>query len=82
MKDKEKIAGKRDPLADGTHDWDISVHYHRCERCGKIMESRDEYVQRLGNWYKDLSCPSCHYHFTVTKTVAPSLGPLFGKRKL
>ena len=77
-----KLAGKRDPLRDGTHDWDCSVHYHRCDNCGNIVENRDDYVDRLGSWEKDLRCPRCHHEFTVMRDVRPNFGPFFGKRKI
>lgn len=82
MAKKKKLAGRRDPLSDGTHDWSLTAHYHRCPSCRKIFESREEYFQRLGLWEKDLSCPHCAQKFTISKEVSPSFGPLFGKRKV
>ncbi len=61
----------------GSHTWDLSVHYHRCPFCGAIQESREEYQNRLGKYQKDLVCPRCDRHFTVTKRVRPTFGPFF-----
>jgi len=63
----------------GTHTWDITIHYHRCPACGFIIESRHDYQYRLGKYKKDLICKRCQNHFTVMKSTHPKLGPLIGK---
>lgn len=78
----KKIAGKRDPVRDGTHDWELVQHFHRCESCGRIIESRDQYVDRLGDLQKDLKCDFCGHEFTVSRSVKPTFGPFFGKKKV
>ena len=63
----------------GEHTWDLIVHYHRCPKCGNIIESRDDYEYRLGKYQKDLICEKCSHAFTETKKARRSLGPLFGE---
>lgn len=63
----------------GEHTWDLIVHYHRCPKCGNIIESREDYQYRLGVYYKDLECNRCHEQFTTTKKVKPTFGPLIGE---
>lgn len=62
----------------GLHTWDIVHHYHRCPKCGYIIESREDYQYRLGSYQKDLQCPRCHHRFTLTKQRKPTFGPLIG----
>lgn len=62
----------------GSHTWDLILQYHRCPRCGYIIESRVDFNYRLGSWIKDLECTRCQYHFTETKARKPSFGPLIG----
>lgn len=63
----------------GTHNWNIVIHYHRCTNCGKIFESRDDYIYRFGKYIKEIECPNCHYRFTLIKPVNPTFGPFWGK---
>ncbi len=63
----------------GTHTWDLIVQYHRCPKCSRIFESREDYQYRLGRYEKDLECPNCHYMYTLTKEKRPSFGPLIGE---
>lgn len=60
-----------------THNWDIVIQYHRCPKCGYIIESREDYIYRMGKYVKDLECSRCHHHFTLTKTSRPTFGPLW-----
>jgi hypothetical protein len=62
----------------GEHTWDLIYHYHRCPKCGFIIESREDFHYQLGGWTKDLQCDRCHENFTVTKSRKPSFGPLIG----
>jgi rubredoxin len=63
----------------GEHTWDMIIQYHRCPKCGHIIESREDFEYRLGGIYqKDLECPNCKNLFTLTKPRKPSFGPLIG----
>lgn len=62
----------------GTHTWDLIIHYHRCPQCGLIIESRDDYRYRLGQWIKDMTCGRCGNEFRLTKNSKPTFGPLIG----
>jgi hypothetical protein len=62
----------------GEHTWDIIIQYHRCPKCGNIIESRQGYEYRQGKYRKEVSCDHCHQHFTVIKSSEPSIGPLLG----
>lgn len=55
----------------GTHTWEIVIHYHRCLKCGWIIESREDFDYRLGRYQKDLVCPRCQYAFSITKQSRP-----------
>lgn len=61
-----------------THTWDIVIHYHRCPGCGYIIESRENYIYRMGKYQKDVVCNRCQRRFSVTKPVRPRFGPLLG----
>lgn len=63
----------------GIHTWEIIIQYHRCPKCGNIIESREDYENRLGKFEKDLKCERCRHQFTITKPMKPALGPLLGK---
>lgn len=63
----------------GRHTWDMVVAYHACPKCGFIQENREGYTYRLGKYQKDLECPRCLYHYTLTKNVRMTPGPLFGE---
>lgn len=67
------------PKQKGPHTWDLTVHYHKCPSCSYILESRDDYIYRLGNYIKELDCPRCDHSFTIKKNVKPSIGPFFGE---
>lgn len=62
----------------GTHTWDLVLKYHRCPKCGFIIESREDYTHRLGAWIKDLTCSRCGEHFSLEKNTKPTFGPLIG----
>jgi len=62
----------------GNHTWDLVITYHRCPKCGYIIENRDKYENQLGQLQKSLVCPLCHENFTVIKKTRPSFGPLLG----
>ena len=61
----------------GTHTCEIHLRYHYCPNCGKIIESRTDYDNRLGVHEKDLECPRCGETWTETKSGGPIFGPLF-----
>lgn len=63
----------------GPHNWDAPLHYHLCPSCNKIIESRDDYFYRLGDYVKEVECPFCRHYFTIKKSAKPSVGPLFGE---
>lgn len=63
----------------GEHTWDIVIRYHRCPKCGYIMENREDYHYRLGKYQKDLVCNRCGTAFTETKKARHTFGPLFGE---
>lgn len=62
----------------GTHTWDLVLEYHRCPKCGYILESRESYHQRLGVYVKELECDRCKNKFTIEKKTHPTFGPLIG----
>lgn len=62
----------------GTHTWDLVQHYHRCPKCGFIIESREDFQYNLGVWSKNLQCDRCNQRFTLTKNRTPTFGPLIG----
>ena len=62
----------------GNHTWDIITQYHKCPKCGSILESRFDYEYRLGKYEKDLICDQCGHHFTLIKKTKPAFGPLWG----
>lgn len=59
------------------HPWTFKIvhQYHRCEKCGFIIESREDYEYRLGIYEKELVCTRCHHHFVVSKKM--HFDPLF-----
>ncbi len=61
----------------GSHTWDITVNYHRCPKCGAIQESREDYQNRFGKYFKDLKCLRCHKTFTIQKRARHTFGPFF-----
>lgn len=63
----------------GIHTWDLIVHYHRCPKCGYIIESRKDYLYYQGEYQKQLECGRCHESFSVIKKSKPSFGPLIGE---
>lgn len=65
----------------GPHTWDLVIQYHKCPSCGYIMESREGYRYRLGEYLKDLECPRCHKAFTIKKNIEITVGPIFGEGK-
>lgn len=63
--------------AAGTHSYDIYQRYHRCPKCGKIVESRKGYEYRMGKREKDLHCPRCSYEWTEKSPEKSRFGPFF-----
>jgi uncharacterized C2H2 Zn-finger protein len=63
----------------GTHTWDLNLFYHRCPKCGYIIENRDGWSYRLGKYEKDLACTRCGHAFTAVKPSKPRFGPLIGE---
>lgn len=64
-----------------THTYDIHQRYHACPNCGKILESRTDYVYKYGKYEKELECERCHHHWTEVKAHIPSFAPLFDARR-
>lgn len=62
----------------GEHTWDLYQDYHSCPKCGKIIESRQDYENRFGEYIKELNCPRCNNHFTIKKDQKFAFGPLTG----
>lgn len=62
----------------GEHTWDLIFQYHRCDKCGWIIESREDYQYRMGEYVKDLECPRCHHFFQLSKIFPKRIGPIFG----
>lgn len=62
----------------GPHTWDLILQYHRCPKCGNIIESREDFHRRLSAWVKDVRCERCRHVFELTKARKPSFGPLIG----
>ena len=62
----------------GTHTWNITIQYHRCPQCGKIIESREDYIYRLGKYEKTLRCERCKHLFKIIKPHRTKFGPLWG----
>lgn len=63
----------------GEHTWDMFVHYHRCPRCGYIIESRQQYEYKLGEYLKELTCNRCDHEFIAKRPSKPTFGPLIGE---
>jgi len=62
----------------GTHTWNLYLHYHRCPKCGYIIESRQDFEDRFGKYVKDIVCDRCYHRFTLNKNITPTLGPFTG----
>lgn len=62
----------------GSHTWDLYLRYHRCPKCGYIIESRNDFENRFGKYVKELICNRCHQRFTLTKQEKPTFAPLIG----
>ncbi len=60
----------------GDHTWELYIGYHRCPKCGFILESREDYRYSNGKYEKQLDCPRCNDHYTSIKSYK---GPLLGK---
>ena len=63
----------------GNHTWNLYLHYYSCPQCGFIIESRQDYEERLTTFEKELTCPRCQHNFTLTKKPRPTFGPLTGE---
>jgi uncharacterized C2H2 Zn-finger protein len=61
------------------HTWKIILDYHACPKCGKIIESREPYIDVFGKASKDLKCPRCEHLFTIQSEKKKLIGPLFGE---
>lgn len=62
----------------GTHTWDLIVDYHRCPKCGWIIENRHIYEYRSGKYRVELECDRCHHQSTAIKRSRLTFGPLIG----
>lgn len=65
----------------GSHTWDLIQQYHRCPKCGFIIESREDFKYHNTKYSKELKCPRCQNEFTVTKAGPFRLGPLLGQEE-
>lgn len=65
----------------GTHTWELYLYYHRCPKCGYIIESRQNFDDRFGKRVKELLCSRCQARFSVIKTERPTFGPFTGDRQ-
>ena len=63
----------------GEHTWDLIITYHRCPKCGFILEDRHIYEYRNGGYYKDLECPRCHQKWEAKKPGRLTIGPFLGE---
>ena len=61
------------------HTWDLSLHYHLCQNCGAIIESRENFHYRNGAWTKKVPCNRCSNSFLVKKKQELRFGPLLGE---
>lgn len=55
----------------GSHTWDILIDYHLCPECKHIVENRQEYSLKSGQYVKEMKCPSCGHSFSVFKAKKP-----------
>lgn len=62
----------------GNHTWDLTIQYHCCPACDYIIESRQDYTYRLGEYYKYVDCVRCGKHFELRKHAHKTIGPFFG----
>ncbi len=62
----------------GEHTWDLILQYHRCPKCGQIIESREDYRYQMGKWIKDVKCDRCGHQERLEKKVKLTFGPLIG----
>jgi hypothetical protein len=63
----------------GSHTWDLITDYHRCQKCGYIIESRQAFQRDdKGAWFKSIICERCGNQFVINKLCKPSFGPLIG----
>ena len=62
----------------GTHTWDLILHYHRCPKCGFILESREDFKYQAGKYIKEVECSRCKNHYVVTRSLKPTFGPIIG----
>ena len=54
-------------LTKAIHTYPLHIEYHRCPKCGWIIESRQQYEQRFEFLEKDLECDRCENKFTEKK---------------
>ncbi|MBA3239500.1 MAG: hypothetical protein H0T62_14320 [Parachlamydiaceae bacterium] len=62
----------------GSHTWDTVIQYHLCPNCKRIIESRVDFVYRLGKYIKELECPYCKKEITLLQPRKVRPGPFFG----
>jgi rubredoxin len=62
----------------GDHTWDLVLEYCCCPCCKIVIEDRQKYENRNGQYQKDIVCPSCGEVFTNTKRIKPGITPLLG----
>ena len=62
----------------GDHTWDMYLRYHRCPKCGYIIENRANFENRFGKYVKEMICPRCKYRFEEIRAQKPTFGPFTG----
>lgn len=65
----------------GSHTWELVHHYHLCPLCNRIIESRQDYIYRLGQYVKEIECPYCAHFFTLIQKKKLRPAPLFGSEE-
>lgn len=65
----------------GSHTWDTVIQYHLCPSCKRIIESRQDYIYRLGKYIKEVECPFCKNEFTLLQQRKVRPAPLFGSER-
>ena len=64
-----------------THTYKVVQQYHRCQDCGHIFESRQDFQYCMGEYVKQLECPCCKHSFQEVKGARKALGPLLGEMR-
>lgn len=62
----------------GLHTWDLILQYHRCPKCGYVIESRNDFTFHKNRGVKEVTCSRCNHAFELTKERKSTFGPLLG----